>query len=408
MPSIIIYGLNFAPEKTGVGKYTGEQAFWLAENGWDVTVVCANPYYPNWEILSPYQNVYSRKLVDGVNIYRCPIYVPKNPSMLRRIVHLFSFVVSSLPILLFLSFRKKFDLVFATEPTIFVTINVLIFKFINRCKTWLHVQDFEIDAGLVLGQSKKSIFSRVAGSLDLVLHRQYDIYSSISVKMCQKLSEKIDNKNSVTYFPNWLDSTKIYYSIRAKHQLIDELHAKNLKVILYAGNIGEKQGLENLLHAAAMLHHKNYHFIISGDGSGKEKLRNLRDELKLQNITFLELSDDVEFNNLLNAADLHIVLQKGIASDLVMPSKLINIWGCGGSVIASAPENSEIHDVLTKHTYLGQVIAPDSVVQLTSALDEFKFDDSDIAKQKIADFALQEYSKDVVLGKIFSGFVKKG
>src|SRR5512146_2326686 len=45
---ILVVGLNFAPELTGVGKYSGEMAAWLARRGHDVAVVTTRPYYPQW------------------------------------------------------------------------------------------------------------------------------------------------------------------------------------------------------------------------------------------------------------------------------------------------------------------------------------------------------------------------
>ena len=41
---ILLYGINFAPEPTGVGKYTGEMAAWLAQAGHEVRVIAAPPY----------------------------------------------------------------------------------------------------------------------------------------------------------------------------------------------------------------------------------------------------------------------------------------------------------------------------------------------------------------------------
>src|SRR5690242_10666081 len=46
----LLYGINFAPELTGIGKYTGEMAERLAARGHDVTVVTAYPYYPHWKL----------------------------------------------------------------------------------------------------------------------------------------------------------------------------------------------------------------------------------------------------------------------------------------------------------------------------------------------------------------------
>lgn len=46
---ILIYSVNFAPEPTGIGKYSGEMAAWLAERGDEVRVIAAPPYYPAWK-----------------------------------------------------------------------------------------------------------------------------------------------------------------------------------------------------------------------------------------------------------------------------------------------------------------------------------------------------------------------
>ncbi len=51
---ILIYGVNYTPELTGTGKYTGEIAEWLAEQGHDVRVVTAPPYYPAWCVADGY------------------------------------------------------------------------------------------------------------------------------------------------------------------------------------------------------------------------------------------------------------------------------------------------------------------------------------------------------------------
>src|SRR5215813_12228375 len=51
---ILIYSANFAPEPTGVGKYSGEMAAWLVDRGHEVRVVAAPPYYPDWKLDAHY------------------------------------------------------------------------------------------------------------------------------------------------------------------------------------------------------------------------------------------------------------------------------------------------------------------------------------------------------------------
>ena len=52
---ILLYCLNYSPELTGIGKYTGEQARWFAARGHQVRVVTAPPYYPAWRVGTGYR-----------------------------------------------------------------------------------------------------------------------------------------------------------------------------------------------------------------------------------------------------------------------------------------------------------------------------------------------------------------
>ncbi len=47
---ILVYGINYWPELTGIGKYTGEMVEWLAAQGHEVRVITAPPYYPQWQV----------------------------------------------------------------------------------------------------------------------------------------------------------------------------------------------------------------------------------------------------------------------------------------------------------------------------------------------------------------------
>ena len=98
---ILIYGLNYAPELTGTGKYTAEMAEALAARGHDVRVVCAPPYYPEWKVADGFTCVAqpSRSRCAACSVWRAPLWVPKRPSGLKRLMHLASFAAASLPAL---------------------------------------------------------------------------------------------------------------------------------------------------------------------------------------------------------------------------------------------------------------------------------------------------------------------
>ena len=93
---ILIYGINFSPELTGIGKYTGEMASWLADQKHSVRVVTAPPYYPEWKVAEGYSNKkYSRTTEGNIEIIRCPLFVPSKITTLSRLGNLFSFSLSS-------------------------------------------------------------------------------------------------------------------------------------------------------------------------------------------------------------------------------------------------------------------------------------------------------------------------
>ena len=95
---ILIYGINYAPELTGIGKYSGEMAEWLAAAGHEVRVITAPPYYPEWEVQAPYRaGRYLREQRNGVTVLRAPLWVPRKVSGLKRLVHLASFALTSAP-----------------------------------------------------------------------------------------------------------------------------------------------------------------------------------------------------------------------------------------------------------------------------------------------------------------------
>ncbi len=148
---ILIYGLNFYPELTGIGKYTGELAAYLAAKHHEVRVITAPPYYPQWKVNKPYRSwQYLQEKWEGVEVFRCPLWVPGNPSGVKRLLHLGSFVLSSFPVLLGQS-KWKPNIILNIAPSIFTALPTLIVSKICSATTWLHIQDFEMEAAFNLG-----------------------------------------------------------------------------------------------------------------------------------------------------------------------------------------------------------------------------------------------------------------
>src|SRR5262245_60869965 len=143
---LLVLGINYAPELTGIGKYTSEMAEWLVARGHAGQVDNAPPYYPAWWMWEGYSAWrYRREMLAGIHVGRCPLWVPPEPSGLTRVLHLASFTLSSLPVVLWQELRWQPDVVWVVEPAFFSTLGALLAARLGGAKAWLHVQDFGID-----------------------------------------------------------------------------------------------------------------------------------------------------------------------------------------------------------------------------------------------------------------------
>jgi len=342
---ILLHGINYSPELTGIGKYSGEMAEWLAARGHGVRVVTAPPYYPAWRVRTDYR-AWSYKTEPGngpddVRVYRCPIYVPRRPSGNTRLLHLGSFMLSSLPIMLSQA-QWRPDVVLTVEPTLLSSVAGVTTARLAEAVAWLHVQDFEVDAafglGLLPGEGRAH---RLAEMLDRRTMCLFDHISTVSEKMMQRLPEKGVPIEKTVMFPNWVD-TDVIAPLPGVSRLRQQLGLGPERVVLmYAGNMGMKQGLELLpLLAKEFAPDPRIHFVFCGDGAYHAQLAGM--VRGAANVTMLPLQPFDRLNDLLNAADIHLLPQRPDAADLVMPSKLTGMLASGRPVIATAAPGTQV------------------------------------------------------------------
>ncbi|SAL34729.1 glycosyltransferase WbuB [Caballeronia concitans] len=361
---ILIYGLNYAPELTGTGKYTAEMAEALAQSGHDVRVVCAPPYYPEWKVGDGYASWRHRfETRKGVRLWRAPLWVPKKPSGAKRMLHLCSFALSSLPAVLMHGLWRP-HVVMTIAPSLANAPGALALARLTGARSWLHIQDFEVDAAFDLGLLKNARAARGALAFERWLMRRFDVVSSISDKMVERAVKKGVAPADAFHLPNWVDTTAIYPIDRPSAFRRELGIGEHAKVVLYSGNMGAKQGLEVLASAAAALAARDdVVFVFCGNGATKAELQKRCADLP--NTRFLSLQPVERLNELLNLADIHVLPQRGDVADLVMPSKLTGMFASARAVVAMAHPGTELYEAVSGR---GVVIEPESVEALTDAI----------------------------------------
>ncbi|MDP9694955.1 UNVERIFIED_ORG: glycosyltransferase involved in cell wall biosynthesis [Arthrobacter globiformis] len=111
-------------------------------------------------------------------------------------------------------------------------------------------------------------------------------------------------------------------------------------VVLHAGNMGKKQGLENVVNAArlAAQHKSRVHFVLMGDGNQRTTLEGLAEGLG--HLQFISPLPDDDFMSALAAADILLVNELPGVKDMAVPSKLTSYFNAGVPIISATDSGS--------------------------------------------------------------------
>ncbi len=394
---ILILTLNYLPELTGIGKYNGEMAEWLVARGHKVRIVAAPPYYPQWRVSKGYRSWrYCRESLGGVDVLRCPLWVPATLSGLKRVIHLFSFFLFSFPVMLFQVFWRP-HIILVVEPPLFCAPTSLLVSRLSRACSWLHVQDFEVDAAFNLGVLSSPRLRRIVLKVESWLMKRFDRVSTISGQMMTRLGAKGVLSENQILFPNWADIDNIYpleFPTTLRKQL--SIAASSV-TFLYSGNMGEKQGLEIVIEAAQrLIERSDIVFVMCGQGAAYHHLRDLADGL--ENIRWLPLQPLDKLNDLLNMADVHLLPQRADATDLVMPSKLTGMLASGRPVLATVFEGTQIAKVLESS---GVVVPPENADFFVNAMVSLaeNIEQRRQLGKNARDYAVEFLGRDAVLAR---------
>jgi colanic acid biosynthesis glycosyl transferase WcaI len=306
--------------------------------------------------------------VAGAEVWRCPLWVPGKPSGAKRILHLASFAAGSFPMML-RQVPWRADVVIVTAPALFCVPQAQLTARLSGAKTWLHILDFEVDTALelrMLGRWR-GVHRHLYKAEQLML-RGIDKISTISEKMRQRVVRKGIPEDQVCLFPNWAD-TDFVSPLPRDNEVRREFDAGPTDIlVLYAGNMGEKQGLEMILDAAERVRERaEILFAMVGAGAAQERLEQAARRRGLDNVRFYPVQSLARLPRMLAAGDIHLIVQRREVADLMMPSKLTNILAAGRPSIATVDPGTAVYDVLKGHD-CGLTTTPGSVTDLVAGI----------------------------------------
>lgn len=369
---VIVWGINYAPEFTGIAPHSVSLCEYLFGQGHDIEMVTSFPYYPAWRKREEDRGrLYRTDVVNGVPVHRCWHFVPARVSALKRIIHEGTFIATSTLRVLTL---ERPDVVVVVSPPLLLGMAAWLAGKLQRAPFVFHVQDMQPDAAVGLGMLKASWFTRALYWLEAFAYRHASRISGITRGMLEAFRRKGVPDSKLIYFPNAIDLRPESHApprrgeFRSQHGF-----APNEFLAVYAGNLGVKQGLEVLLDTAALLRDKPVRFLICGDGAQREVLAARAREMGLPNFSMLPLQEGRNYRALLVDADVCFITQQAGAGNSFFPSKLLGLLAESKPVVTVAAPECELALSLGEGNF-GVNVPPNHPEELAALLDSLAND----------------------------------
>ncbi|MGH2511383.1 MAG: glycosyltransferase [Candidatus Limnocylindrales bacterium] len=336
---MLIIGINYRPELTAVGPYTAGLAEALARRGDRVTVLTGLPHYPAWRMArgTPRRLISSTDL-DGVRILRAAHYVPARQSALRRGVYEATFLLNGAAALIragSLRGLDRPDAILGIVPSLSGGILARAVAGTLHVRYGLLFQDLMGRAAAQSGISGGSSVARATARLEAWAARSATAVGVVSEAFRPALIEMGVPADRTRSVPNWARLAEPVLSIGQTRRRFG--WTDDRQVVLHAGNMGHKQGLEQVVDAARLAADRSepIRFVLAGGGNQEAALRAMGADLPT--LDFVGVQPDGVHASLLAAADVLLLSERPTQLDMSLPSKLTSYLAAGRPIVAAIP-----------------------------------------------------------------------
>ncbi len=390
---LLLVSTNYAPEHAGIGPYATQIAEHWAAGGAEVHVLTGMPHYPAWRLDPAYTGV--RRVEEeraGVRVHRRAHSVPDRQTALRRALFEASVLRGGRDAP---AGMGRPDAVFAQMPSLAGGVLASRLAKEHGVPFVPVVQDLMGAAAAQSGIRGGGLAALGAGTVERHILKRAALVGVIHESFVEKVAAMGVPAERIRLVPNWSH-------VRRPSRPREEMRARlgwrpGQTVLLHAGNMGVKQGLEVLVETARSA--PELRVVLMGEGSQREQLRSLAGGLP--NMDFMPPTEDAEFADVLAAADVLAVTQRASVQDMSLPSKLTSYFAAGRPVLGSVAAESGTAQEIAR-SGAGVVVAPESAADLLAALRALMSDPERVAALAAAGpaYATAHLSREAGLARI--------
>ncbi|OKI81604.1 glycosyltransferase family 4 protein [Micromonospora sp. CB01531] len=325
-----ILSYHFPPEPAFIPGSLAEE---LAARGHEVRVLTGFPDYPGGHVYPGWRQRWRHQThSERLTVRRVPRYAGGDGSAGARMASWLSFAGS-----VALTGRRYLgdvDALYVFQLPAATFAAAALFRLLGRVPTVLHVQDVwseEDSSGPDEGR-------RWSGRLGATLRRIYQEAGGIAVtapSMRDLVVSGGADPDRVRVVLNWTDE-RIFRPTEPSPAARQLIRRDGRCVVMHAGTIGVRQGLETAVRAAAALDDR-MDLVLVGSGAEERRVRGLAAELRANNVRFVERRSPLDMPALYAAADYQLVMLRDLPELRGMvPGKLQAALSCASPVVASA------------------------------------------------------------------------
>jgi glycosyltransferase involved in cell wall biosynthesis len=324
---VVVVSQHFPPEKSGNASRVHDTTKFLAQDGWDVTVLAPPPTFPHGEYPRSWEWTNTTEQ-DNITVHRLWAIqaISDDPSFLARLAYYITFPLHALFWLLIRS--GAVDIVVTSSPPIFTGLAGLPFSLLGRTPVVVDVRDLWIDASVGLGFiSADGIIEQLSRAYQRLVLQNAALVTVTTQELGSRLAEEYGlARSQIEHIPNGVEPDRF---------TPDEQSSKH--EIVYTGNVGHAQDLESCIRAVDLLDRNDIRLRIVGDGDIRGELEALTDSLDLNGtVEFTGLVPRDEIPSILADAAIGLApLKDNPTLEYAVPTKAYEYMASGLPVVAT-------------------------------------------------------------------------
>jgi glycosyltransferase involved in cell wall biosynthesis len=336
---IAIIGINYAPEPTGIAPYTTGLAEGLLQRGYEVSVLTGFPHYPQWTSDARSSAVRCEEQIGGVRVRRLSHSVPRELSWVGRAAMEITFGLQ----LLTTRWGRPDVVIFVTPPLLAAAIGMIRAR-LTWCRPAIGVVVHDsYSRGVAETGAATGLSARAIQMVESPVIRAADGVVVIHPGFASDLTGQLGaDPWRVRVIRNWRHIDTPDPADILKFREAHGWHSDEV-VVLHSGNMGYKQGLENVIAAAELADRSGskVRFVLLGDGNQRAGLEAAG--ASVRTLEFHQPVSEHEYPAALGAADVLLVNERPGIAQMSLPSKLTSYFSAGKPILAATDEAGFTH-----------------------------------------------------------------